>query len=230
MFLFAADVLYPAAGGGSAPSAPTNLNATAGNNSVALTWDASSGATSYTVKRGTASGVWGTTLSSSVTLTNYTDSTAVNGTHYYYTVYAVNASGTSAAATEDDATPAAPGGLVSITDQTVAQSGTIAGQTAGYRLNTSGAAQARNRNSYSTLETWKLLGASSDYVAYVTVSGDPLTSGTTDAEVNLNTSPEWYITAPNGGMLTSVLTVQIRDGSTHSVLDTATITLVSEDD
>ena len=35
------------------PAAPTNLVATAGNASVTLSWSASAGATSYTVKNGT---------------------------------------------------------------------------------------------------------------------------------------------------------------------------------
>ena len=42
--------------GGSAPPPPTGLTPTAGNAQVALTWNASSGATSYNVKRSTTSG------------------------------------------------------------------------------------------------------------------------------------------------------------------------------
>ncbi len=38
------------------PATPTGLAATAGNQQVGLTWSASSGAASYNVKRGTASG------------------------------------------------------------------------------------------------------------------------------------------------------------------------------
>ncbi|MFN2513924.1 MAG: hypothetical protein ABR568_21220, partial [Pyrinomonadaceae bacterium] len=38
------------------PAAPTGLTATAGNAQVALSWTASSGATSYNVKRSTTSG------------------------------------------------------------------------------------------------------------------------------------------------------------------------------
>ena len=39
-----------------APAAPTGLAATAGNAQVGLSWNASSGATSYNVKRATVSG------------------------------------------------------------------------------------------------------------------------------------------------------------------------------
>lgn len=233
-FLFCPDVLFSGGGGGgggSAPSAPTSLNATAGDSQVSLTWSGSAGASNYIVKRGTSSGSYPTTLSSSVTLTNYTDSTAVNGTHYYYVVYATNASGTSAASNEDDATPAAAGGLVSITNQSVSQVGSALAQRAGYRLNTSGIVESLRLTTYATLETWKVSGSTSAYVAYVTISGDALGTGSsaTSTEVAITGSPEWYINTSTLGLSkTCTLTVEIRNASTHAVLDTATITLYVE--
>jgi fibronectin type 3 domain-containing protein len=89
------------------PAAPTGLSATAGNNQVALSWTASSGATSYNVKRATVSGGPYTTIASPTTA-NYTDTTAVNGTTYYYVVSAVNGSGESANSSQVSATPSAP--------------------------------------------------------------------------------------------------------------------------
>jgi rhamnogalacturonan endolyase len=89
------------------PPAPTGLAATAGDAQVSLTWNASSGATSYNVKRATVSGGPYTTIASPTT-TSYTDTTAVNGTTYYYVVSAVNGSGESANSTEVSATPSAP--------------------------------------------------------------------------------------------------------------------------
>jgi fibronectin type 3 domain-containing protein len=89
-----------------APPAPTNLMATGGNAQVALTWSASTGATSYTVKRSTTSGA--ETMLASATTTAYTDSTAKNGTKYFYVVSATNATGESANSNEVSATPAAP--------------------------------------------------------------------------------------------------------------------------
>jgi hypothetical protein len=89
------------------PATPTGLAATAGNAQVSLTWNASSGATSYTVGRGTVSGgPYSTTFSTSTT--SYTDTTAANGTTYYYVVAAVNSAGTSANSSQVSATPAAP--------------------------------------------------------------------------------------------------------------------------
>ena len=92
------------------PPAPTALAATGGNAKVGLTWTASTGAASYNVYRGTSTGAESTTpLSTGLTGTSFTDSTAANGTTYYYTVAAVNANGTSAMSNEASATPAAPG-------------------------------------------------------------------------------------------------------------------------
>jgi fibronectin type 3 domain-containing protein len=91
------------------PAAPAGLTATAGNASVALSWTASSGATSYNVYRGTsAGGESPTAIATGVTTASYTDSTVSNGTTYYYKVAAVNASGTSSLSTEASATPKAP--------------------------------------------------------------------------------------------------------------------------
>ncbi len=83
-----------AASGGSAPATPTNLAAVGSSTDVAVTWTASSGATSYSVKRsvsGAASfSVVGTPASNS-----YTDSAPAAGA-YDYEVAAVNSYGTSA--------------------------------------------------------------------------------------------------------------------------------------
>src|SRR5579864_7507975 len=86
------------------PAVPTNLTAIAGNGQVALSWSASSGATSYNVKRSTTSGGPYTTIASPTT-TSYTNSGLTNGTKYYYVVAAVNTSGTSANSTQVSATP-----------------------------------------------------------------------------------------------------------------------------
>ena len=94
-------------GGGNPPSAPTGVTATAGNQQVSLSWNASAGATSYNVKRGTASGGPYTTVSSPTT-TSYTDTGLTNGTTYYYVVTAVNAAGESGNSNQASATPAPP--------------------------------------------------------------------------------------------------------------------------
>jgi cellulose 1,4-beta-cellobiosidase len=92
------------------PPAPTGLTATAGNAQVTLNWNASSGATGYNVYRGTAPGQEGAVPlnASPVAALSYTDTTAQNGTTYYYKVTAVNANGQSAPSNEAVATPTAP--------------------------------------------------------------------------------------------------------------------------
>jgi fibronectin type 3 domain-containing protein len=99
--------------------APTGLTATGGNNVVNLSWTAPTGAVSYNIYRGTAAGGEATTpLATGVTTTSYSDSTAVNGTTYFYTVTAVNGNASplaseSAASNEASAgtPPAAPATL-----------------------------------------------------------------------------------------------------------------------
>lgn len=97
------------------PPAPTGLAATAGNAQVALTWSASSGATSYIVKRSTTNGGPYTNVATGVTGTSYTNTGLTNGTAYYYVVSAVNANGSSANSSQVTATPQAPGGTDGVT-------------------------------------------------------------------------------------------------------------------
>jgi fibronectin type 3 domain-containing protein len=89
------------------PAAPTDLQATAGNTQVSLTWSASAGATSYNVKRSTTSGGPYTKISSPEA-TSYLDTGLTNGTPYYYVVTAVNSAGESPASSQATATPTAP--------------------------------------------------------------------------------------------------------------------------
>jgi hypothetical protein len=90
-------------------AAPT-LNASAGTASVDLSWTASTGATSYNVYRSTSSGGEGVpAIATGLTGTSYTDTSVVGGTKYYYTVRAVNSTGTSVASNEASATPASTG-------------------------------------------------------------------------------------------------------------------------
>lgn len=73
------------------PDAPANLSAAASDAHVDLTWDAVPEATSYTVYRSTSPGsaAAGNALDTGLTSTEYVDSTAVNGTTYFYQVTGV---------------------------------------------------------------------------------------------------------------------------------------------
>src|SRR5262249_56565951 len=87
------------------PPAPTNLVATPGNGQVSLSWSASSGATSYNVKRSTTNGGPYTTIATGVTATNFTNTQLVNGTTYFFVVSAVNSAGESGNSNQATATP-----------------------------------------------------------------------------------------------------------------------------
>lgn len=89
------------------PATPAYLQATAGNAQVSLTWTASSGATSYRVKRSTNSGGPYTQIAAPGT-SSYTDTGLTNGVAYYYVVSAVNTAGESANSAQASATPAGP--------------------------------------------------------------------------------------------------------------------------
>jgi cellulose 1,4-beta-cellobiosidase len=88
------------------PLSPTGVTGTPGNAQVALSWSTSLGATSYNVKRATASG-GPYTVVASPTSTSYTDTGLTNGTTYYYVVSAVNSAGESGNSSEVNATPQA---------------------------------------------------------------------------------------------------------------------------
>ena len=94
-------------GGSNAPSIPSGLTASAANAQVNLTWNASSGATAYYVKRSTTTGGPYTQIASP-TGTSYADNSVTNGTKYYYVVSAYNSYGQSANSAEVNATPTAP--------------------------------------------------------------------------------------------------------------------------
>lgn len=99
--------LYPVSGGGGPPPTPTGLSAIDGNAQVSLTWNTSTGATSYNVKRSTTSGGPYTTIASPTT-NSYTDTGLTNGTTYYYVVSAVNSGGESSNSSQVSATPTLP--------------------------------------------------------------------------------------------------------------------------
>jgi fibronectin type 3 domain-containing protein len=92
-------------GTGTAPPTPAGLTATAGNASIALAWTASTGATSYSIYRGTAAGAESTTPVATTTTNSSTNTGLTNGTTYYYKITASNSAGTSAQSSEVHATP-----------------------------------------------------------------------------------------------------------------------------
>jgi fibronectin type 3 domain-containing protein len=110
--------------GGSAPAAPTGLGATTASSSqINLSWNASSGATSYNVKRATVNGGPYSTIAPGVTGTGYNNTGLAPSTTYYYVVSALNANGESANSAQASATtlatqPVAPTSLSAVAQKT----------------------------------------------------------------------------------------------------------------
>jgi fibronectin type 3 domain-containing protein len=88
-------------------SAPVNLQASAGDGTVTLTWDAVPGADHYTVSRGSASGGPYTPLApaSPIKTNSYTDTGLTNGQTYYYVVTVSNGSCDSVSSSQASAMP-----------------------------------------------------------------------------------------------------------------------------
>jgi hypothetical protein len=120
------------------PAAPAMLLASPGDGSVPLRWQASFGATGYTVGRSEFSGGPYETIASGVTGSSYTDTSVTNGTTYYYTVTATNSAGASDPSSADSATPVRP--MVNVA------TGGTANDSAG---NATNAKRAFDRNSLS---------------------------------------------------------------------------------
>ena len=115
---------------GYVPPAPASVAAYAGNNCNLVCWPVTPGATSYNVLRSTntggsyvsiTNGVPGPVCGCGTNNATYFDTTAVNGTTYYYVVQSVNPTGSSAnspqsssatpSAVISTSAPAAPAGL-----------------------------------------------------------------------------------------------------------------------
>jgi hypothetical protein len=83
------------------PAAPASVVASiASSSSANLSWSASSGASTYNIKRATTSGGSYTTVATGCTAPNYTDSGLTAGATYFYVVSAVNTAGESANSTQ----------------------------------------------------------------------------------------------------------------------------------
>jgi hypothetical protein len=89
-----------------AGTVPTGVTATASNGQVTISWNAASGATSYSVYRGTSSGVNQSAATKfTTTSTSHTDATVTRGTTYYYVVTSTNSDGEGGISREASVTP-----------------------------------------------------------------------------------------------------------------------------
>ncbi len=105
----------PGGGGGGGDTTPpgdvTNVTATVSPGKVVLGWTkpTASDFSSIRIYRSTVSGTRGSQIASGLTGTTYTDTSVTNGTTYYYTIHAVDASGNeNTSTTQISAIPGTP--------------------------------------------------------------------------------------------------------------------------
>ncbi len=177
-------LLLPACGGTSGggtpppppsiPATPTGVTATAGNAQVSLSWTASSGATSYHVKRSTTTGGPYTQVAAPTAISDV-DSGLANGTTYFYVVSALNSAGESGNSTEVSGAPVLP--IPSVPTGLTATAG----------------------DTQITLSWTASIDAASYNVKRSTVSGGPFTTvasptATSDTDTGLtNGTPYFYV-------------------------------------
>jgi endo-1,4-beta-xylanase len=188
-------------GGMGPPPVPTGLTATAGNAQVQLSWNASTGATGYNVKRATTSGGPYTTVAS-VSTTSFTNMGLTNGTTYFYVVSAFNSNGESANSGEVPATPLA----------------------ANFTLSANPTSVTINRGASGTSAI--TIARSGGFTASVSLSASGLPSGVTatfNPGSTTGTSSALTLTASSGAT-TGMMTVTIT-GTGGGLTRTTTLTL-----
>jgi fibronectin type 3 domain-containing protein len=197
----------------SAPPVPTGLTATAGNAQVALSWNASSGATAYDVKRSTVSGTGYATISSP-TGTSYTNTGLTNGTTYYYVVAAKNANGSSANSGQVSGTPSAGATQAQIPFATTAP--TIDGTVDSVWSTATAYALSKTTGTISSgtdlTATWKALWTSTNLYVLFDVTADDVKKNDSTAVYD-DDSVELYLDADrNGGTVYDANDRQIQCG------------------
>jgi fibronectin type 3 domain-containing protein len=154
-----------------APTAPTTLTATPGNQLVTLNWTSVAAATSYIVSRSTTNG-GPYAMIGSTTGTVFEDDVVVNNTTYYYVVQSVDAAGTSGYSNQAFAMPVMPPAVATLLTATPGDGEAVLNWTAG-------------------------AGATSYQVGRATVSGGPYstvgtTTNTTITDTDLTDGTAYY--------------------------------------
>ncbi|WNG43115.1 exoglucanase [Archangium minus] len=212
---------YPAVplttGDNDPPFAPTGLTATPGNQQVTLSWSAALGATSYTVKRGTASSGPFATVAT-VAGTTYTNTGLTNGATYYFVVSASNSNGESANSSAVSASPgeqvlAAPTRLLATATSSsqISLSWTGSAGATGYNIyrstSPSVAVTAANRVGTSTTTSFSDTGLTPNTAYYYKV---------TAFNAALESAASNEVSATTQNVSAGALSVLYRDGDNNS--------------
>ncbi|HEV2434385.1 MAG TPA: NPCBM/NEW2 domain-containing protein [Verrucomicrobiae bacterium] len=194
----------------SPPPVPTEVTTASINSQIVVSWNASPGATTYTVARFTAN-TPPLILAAGLTATNFTDTTVAGGTTYYYQVAAANACNQSdyAAFVPAIVSPGPPTGL-----------------------------NAAGGNGEVVLNWSAPLGATGYNVKRSTTSGGPYTviaggvtsTGYLDLTVTNGTTYYYVVSALNGGGESADSTeVAIRPEAPVTAYWTNTVTTIPQD-
>jgi len=190
-------VIQGISSGTTTSSAPQNLQSSAGNSQVTLSWTAPSSnggstITGYNVYRGTTSGGESITpIATSITSTSYTDGTVTNGQTYFYKVTAINSAGESASSNEASATPTAPATISS------APTGLTANTISSSQINLSWIAP--NNNGGSAITGYDIERSTDNGSTWSTVQSNTGSTATTynDTELASSTTYTYRVSAVN---------------------------------
>lgn len=123
----------------------------------------------------------------------------------------------------------APSTSASLHDQSISIS-SFATAVASYQIGSDGKARDGAGN---VLESWLLGGGpASNYEVQATYSSGAVPSGTLATWLNCGSSRTWFVSngARNNSVISSAISVQIRDVATQTVQASASITLSAESD
>jgi len=193
---------------GTATPPVSGLTGLPGDKQVTLSWASAPTATSYNVKRSTVSGGPYITLKS-LTATNYTDTTSLNGSTYYYVVSAVNASGESANSTEISVKPS-PGPGYWTFDETSGSSATDVWNNRTATLGSTATFAAGNFNN-----ALKLDGTANSYATLPANVVSTLNDFTISAWIKLNSVSTWARAFDFGTGTTKYMFLSPKSGSNY---------------
>ncbi len=171
------------------PNAPT-VTATSSDSLVTLRWNATATSTGHNVKRGNSAAGPFTTLST-VATTNYSDSSVVNGSTYYYVVSALNAEGEGANSAVVAATPQAAVAPAAPTNLTATSPGKKK------------IALSWTQSTSPGVTTNKVYRATVNGGPYTLIASVPATTSYQNNGLSSGTTYYYRVTAVNGGGLES---------------------------
>jgi hypothetical protein len=208
------------------PSTPLGLTAQARvANQIDLAWDASAGASSYVVLRGTSSGSL-----SPITTANtnsFSDTSLAAGTTYYYAVQAVSLGGTSSATSEITAIPLGSFSLTSTIGQhqgVVLTWGASAGATSyTIKYGTSSGAYSQTFSTSAASST-TVTGLTNGTTYYFIVEGHN-SNGFINASAETSLAPGLVLSLQSGDgqsgivatTLPTTISVVLKDSANHSI-------------